>query len=203
LRRQGAFRSLALRSGHSDSRLSPWRTRSPRLRPATRRSISPGLIDISLSAYGWSGPWATRRGFDSLVQMSTGIAETGMRWRQSDRPVPLPVQALDHATGYFMAGMAIRAITRRLDEGLRTEARLSLARTAKFAHGLRRWQSIFAPFIGDIGGAFACRRTRGLGSCSASSAPGRGCRRTNGVGICRPKARLSNTCMALRSICLF
>jgi hypothetical protein len=54
-----------------------------------------------------------------------------MHWRQSDRPVPLPVQALDHATGYFMAATAIRAISRRLDEGFGTEARLSLARTAK------------------------------------------------------------------------
>jgi len=99
--------------------------------PGARRAISPGLIDVCLSAYGWSGTWATRRGFDSLVQMSTGIAETGMHWRQSDRPVPLPVQALDHATGYFMAATAIRAVTRRLDEGVGTEARLSLARTAK------------------------------------------------------------------------
>jgi len=98
---------------------------------AARHSISPGLIDVSLSAYGWSGPWATRRGFDSLVQMSAGIAETGMRWSQSDRPVPLPVQALDHATGYFMAATAIRALTRRFDDGFGTVARLSLAGTAK------------------------------------------------------------------------
>src|SRR6202035_3583629 len=68
--------------------------------PVARRSISPGLIDVSLSAYGWSGPWATRRGFDSLVQMSAGIAEAGMRWMRAERPVPLPVQALDHTTGY-------------------------------------------------------------------------------------------------------
>jgi hypothetical protein len=99
--------------------------------PAARRSISPGLIDVSLSAYGWSGPWATRRSYDSLVQMSAGIAETGMHWQQSAKPVPLPVQALDHATGYFMAATAIRAVTRRLNEGFGTEARLSLARTAK------------------------------------------------------------------------
>ena len=39
--------------------------------------------------------------------------------------------ALDHATGYFMAATAIRAVTRRLDEGVGTEARLSLARTAQ------------------------------------------------------------------------
>ncbi|WP_425450066.1 CoA transferase [Virgifigura deserti] len=96
-----------------------------------RRAISPGLIDVSLSAYGWSGPWAPRRGFDSLVQMSAGIADAGMRWRQADKPTPLPVQALDHATGYLMAATTILAVNRRLREGTGTEARLSLARTAK------------------------------------------------------------------------
>jgi crotonobetainyl-CoA:carnitine CoA-transferase CaiB-like acyl-CoA transferase len=99
---------------------------------AARRSLSPGLVDICLDAYGWSGPWATRRGFDSLVQMSSGIAETGMRWRNAERPVPLPVQALDHGTGYLIAAAAIRGVTRRLTEGRGTSARLSLARTARF-----------------------------------------------------------------------
>jgi CoA-transferase family III len=99
--------------------------------PNMRRSLSPGLIDIGLDAYGWSGPWASRRGFDSLVQMSAGIADTGMRWHKADKPVPLPVQALDHATGYLMAAVAIRGVTRRMVDGSGTEGRLSLARTAK------------------------------------------------------------------------
>jgi crotonobetainyl-CoA:carnitine CoA-transferase CaiB-like acyl-CoA transferase len=99
--------------------------------PEERRALSLGLIDVSLSAYGWSGPWANRRGFDSLVQMSAGIAEAGMHWQRTNEPVPLPAQALDHATGYFMAAVAVRAITQRLDEGFGTQARLSLARTAK------------------------------------------------------------------------
>jgi crotonobetainyl-CoA:carnitine CoA-transferase CaiB-like acyl-CoA transferase len=96
-----------------------------------RRALSPGLIDVCLDAYGWSGPWASRRGFDSLVQMSAGIADAGMRWRNADKPVPLPVQALDHATGYLMAAVAIRGVTQRQSQGNGTEARLSLARTAK------------------------------------------------------------------------
>ncbi|HKV53167.1 MAG TPA: CoA transferase [Candidatus Binataceae bacterium] len=99
--------------------------------PARRRALSPGLVDVCLDAYGWSGPWSQRRGFDSLVQMSAGIAEAGMRWRAADKPVPLPVQALDHATGYLMAATAIRGVTRRLIRGNGMEARLSLARTAK------------------------------------------------------------------------
>jgi hypothetical protein len=96
-----------------------------------RRALAPGLIDVRLDAYGWSGPWATRRGFDSLVQMSSGIADAGMRWKTADKPVPLPAQALDHATGYLTAAAAIRGLTLRLTAGHGTQARLSLARTAK------------------------------------------------------------------------
>lgn len=96
-----------------------------------RRELNPGLIDVSLNAYGWSGPWQQRRGFDSLVQMSCGIAREGMRWQQGERPVPLPVQALDHATGYLMAAAAITALDTRLRSGCGGSARLSLARTAR------------------------------------------------------------------------
>lgn len=96
-----------------------------------RQALAPGLIDVSLNAYGWSGPWHHRRGFDSLVQMSSGIAEAGRQWQKTDKPTPLPVQALDHATGYLMAASAIQALTRRLDNGHGSSARLSLARTAK------------------------------------------------------------------------
>ena len=92
---------------------------------AERQRLAPGLIDVCLNAYGWSGPWQNRRGFDSLVQMSSGIAEAGMRWKNADKPTPLPVQALDHATGYLMAAAAITLL------GRGGSARLSLARTAK------------------------------------------------------------------------
>ncbi|MBW8128878.1 MULTISPECIES: CoA transferase [Pseudomonas] len=95
------------------------------------QTLTPGLIDVSLNAYGWSGPWRNRRGFDSLVQMSSGIADAGMAWKQSDKPVPLPLQALDHATGYLMAASAIQALSERLKTGRGGSARLSLARTAK------------------------------------------------------------------------
>lgn len=94
----------------------------------------PQLVNVALDAYGWSGPWTNRRGFDSLVQMSSGIAHAGMARFGSDRfgsksPRPLPVQALDHATGYFCAAAAIDAWRDRLDGVIRS-ARLSLARTA-------------------------------------------------------------------------
>jgi crotonobetainyl-CoA:carnitine CoA-transferase CaiB-like acyl-CoA transferase len=97
----------------------------------TRRDIRPGLVDVSLNAYGWSGPWRNRRGFDSLVQMSAGIADAGMRLIGKDRPTPLPVQALDHATGYFLAAAVVRGLTQRIATGRGFEARASLARTAQ------------------------------------------------------------------------
>ncbi|WP_370677470.1 CoA transferase [Pleomorphomonas sp. PLEO] len=97
---------------------------------AERQALSHGLIDVSLNAYGWTGPWTSRRGFDSLVQMSTGIASEGMRRAAAERPVPLPVQALDHATGYLMAAAVLNALRRRRETGICHSARLSLARTA-------------------------------------------------------------------------
>lgn len=97
---------------------------------AARQRLRPGLVDVSLDAYGWSGPWRQRRGFDSLVQMSSGIAAEGMRRFGADKPRPLPVQALDHATGYIMAAAAVRGLTRRLTKGVGSRTRMSLARTA-------------------------------------------------------------------------
>lgn len=89
----------------------------------------PQLVNVALNAYGWDGPWANRRGFDSLVQMSCGIAFAGMAHFGTAKPTPLPVQALDHATGYLCAAAAIDAWRERLGGSVRT-ARLSLARTA-------------------------------------------------------------------------
>lgn len=77
------------------------------LDPDALAAQRPDLVVVSLSAWGEHGPWAGRRGFDSIVQAATGIA-----WRcgTPDRPGALPVQALDHATGYRMAGAALRLL---------------------------------------------------------------------------------------------
>lgn len=91
---------------------------------------APSAIVVTLNAYGWQGPWSGRRGFDSLVQMSSGIAAEGQRLLGADRPVPLPVQALDHATGYLMAAAVLRALRILNQTGEVMSARLSLARTA-------------------------------------------------------------------------
>ena len=97
-----------------------------------RAKIRPGLIDVSLDAYGWSGPWANRRGFDSLVQMSCGIAAAGMACAGAERPVPLPVQALDHGAGYLLAAAAVRGLTVRHTQATGSRWRTSLARVGGF-----------------------------------------------------------------------
>ncbi|EON11708.1 CAIB/BAIF family CoA transferase [Pandoraea sp. SD6-2] len=96
-----------------------------------RRELNPMLIDVSLDAYGWQGPWQARRGFDSLVQMSTGIADAGMRVTGMPRPVPLPGQGIDYATGYLMAAAAVHALALRQTQHVGSTVRASLARTAR------------------------------------------------------------------------
>jgi hypothetical protein len=102
---------------------------------AELRARHPALVVATLDAHGWSGPWAARRGFDSLVQMSSGIAARGQEVYGSERPHPLPAQALDHATGFLLAAGVCRALTARLD-GTATTVRTSLARTAALLSSL-------------------------------------------------------------------
>ncbi|RNI23321.1 hypothetical protein EFY87_07655 [Flexivirga caeni] len=93
---------------------------------ASLLSDHPHLVVVELSAWGDTGPWGGQRGFDSIVQAVSGIATTYAD--ASGAPGALPVQALDHATGYLMATTAMRLLARRPHEG-GASARLALART--------------------------------------------------------------------------
>jgi crotonobetainyl-CoA:carnitine CoA-transferase CaiB-like acyl-CoA transferase len=88
-----------------------------------------GLVTVQLCAFDWTGPWAGRRGFDSIVQSTTGIVEAGRAASGSDEPTPLPVQALDYATGYLAAFAASRLIAHQAEVGGTWLARVSLLRT--------------------------------------------------------------------------
>jgi hypothetical protein len=100
------------------------------------RADYPQLVVTQHNAYGFNGPWAQRRGFDSLVQMSCGIAARGQAVYGADGPHPLPAQALDHATGYLIAAATCRALSEYLERGRLTHSRLSLAATAEALMGL-------------------------------------------------------------------
>jgi len=117
--RPGALSGL----GYSAARLAALRT---------------GLVVGRLSAYGPAGPWALRRGFDSLVQMVSGIADEGRRAARAEHPVPLPCQALDHASGYLLALGVLVGLRRRQLEGGSWRIAVSLARTARWLDDLGR-----------------------------------------------------------------
>ncbi|GAA4213893.1 CoA transferase [Microbispora amethystogenes] len=103
--------------------------------PDDLAALRPGVVRVDVSAYGSRGPWASRRGFDSLVQMASGIAhENG----DGQRPAPLPAQALDHGTGYLAAFGAVAALIRRAAEGGSWHVEVSLARTAAWLDDLGR-----------------------------------------------------------------
>ena len=105
----------------------------------------PGIVCVSLSAYGRKGPWSGRRGFDSLVQIATGIADAGSRAAGVDGPKPLPCQALDHGSGFLCAFGAIMGLVKRCEEGGSWHVRLSLAQTGRWIEGLGRIDALGYP----------------------------------------------------------
>jgi crotonobetainyl-CoA:carnitine CoA-transferase CaiB-like acyl-CoA transferase len=125
--------------------------------PLQAASVRPGIIYVSLCAYGHEGPWADRRGFDSLVQNASGLNDEeayafGAREPQAE-PRPLPAQVLDHGTGYLLAFAAMAALKRRMEEGGSWHVRLSLAQTGCWLRQLGRIDGIACPDPGldDVG----------------------------------------------------
>ena len=98
------------------------------LAPEDLLARRPELVVVRLDAWGWTGPWAGRRGFDSIVQAASGIA---VACGTDDRPGALPAQALDHATGYLAAASALLGLAERPARG-GSIRELALARTAEW-----------------------------------------------------------------------
>ncbi|HIL95735.1 MAG TPA: CoA transferase, partial [Pseudomonadales bacterium] len=90
----------------------------------------PGLVYVSLSAYGHRGPWSSRRGFDSLVQTATGFNHAEAAAFGAAGPKAMPVQILDYASGFLMAFAAQVALLKRAEQGGSWHVRISLAQTA-------------------------------------------------------------------------
>jgi crotonobetainyl-CoA:carnitine CoA-transferase CaiB-like acyl-CoA transferase len=97
------------------------------LAPQALAERHPGLVVVSLSAWGSRGPWGGRRGFDSIVQAACGIAVAESP--DGERPGALPCQLLDHGTGYLCAAAALRALATQAARGGTLFRELSLART--------------------------------------------------------------------------
>lgn len=110
------------------------------LNPRELLGSYPGLVVATLDSWGSAGPWSGLRGFDSIVQAACGIAHVYGKENHDgeSRPGALPVQALDHATGYGVAAAAIHLLGRRREAGTGGAAHLSLARTAEELFSLGR-----------------------------------------------------------------
>ncbi len=102
----------------------------------TPDAMEPGSVGVQLSAFDWVGLWAGRRGFDSIVQSTTGIVVAGQEAAGADGPTPLPVQALDFCTGFLAAFAASRLVAHQAEYGGTWLARLSLLRTRNWLVGL-------------------------------------------------------------------
>ncbi|MFD7772125.1 CoA transferase [Streptomyces sp. NPDC059787] len=98
------------------------------LTPRALAERRPGVVVAQLSAWGAYGPWGDRRGFDSLVQVATGVA--AVEGSSTGRPGVLPAQALDHGTGYLLAAGVLRALSEQAEGGGSRVVRVALARTA-------------------------------------------------------------------------
>ncbi|MGI5129153.1 CoA transferase [Pseudonocardia sp. CA-107938] len=123
------------------------------LAPEALAQRFPGLVVVTLSAWGHRGPWGARRGFDSLVQAACGIAvDEG----SADAPGTLPCQLLDHATGYLVAAAALLCLRRQRATGGTPHVRFALAGTAAWLQSLPRGEPGHvedvdpAPYLVDV-----------------------------------------------------
>ncbi len=104
------------------------------LSPEELAALRPGLVYVSLCAFGHEGPWASRRGFDTVVQTVSGITSRQAEVVPASTPGPqfYPVSAIDYCTGYLMAFGAMVALGRRAREGGSWMVRISLAQVGKW-----------------------------------------------------------------------
>ncbi len=97
--------------------------------PEALAELRPGIVCASLSAWGTTGPWRERRGFDSIVQAVSGIAQAN---GEGAKPRLLPVSAIDYVSGYLMAFGVCVALARRARVGGSWLVRVALARVGKW-----------------------------------------------------------------------
>ncbi len=104
------------------------------LSPEALAQLRPGIVYVSLSAFGHVGPWARRRGFDTVVQTVSGITMRQEELFPGDEPGPqfYPASAIDYLSGYLMAFGALVALARRWREGGSWLVRVSLAQTGRW-----------------------------------------------------------------------
>src|SRR3981081_2539340 len=124
------------------------------LSPEELAAIRPGLVSVSLCAFSHAGPWASRRGFDTVVQTVSGMTIRQAESIPGKTPEPqfYPGSAIDYCTGYLMAFGAMVALARRTREGGSWLVRISLAQVGKW---IRDLGEVPAAALGEIPAEFA------------------------------------------------
>ncbi len=104
------------------------------LSPEALAELRPGIVFVSLCAFSHVGPWASRRGFDTVVQTVSGITNRQGELFPGATPGPqfYPVSAIDYLTGYLMAFGAMVALARRTHTGGSWLVRISLAQVGRW-----------------------------------------------------------------------
>lgn len=97
--------------------------------PEALAEIRPGIVYVTLSAWGHDGPWRLRRGYDTVVQSATGWGQAN---GDANGPKLMPVSAIDYVSGNLLAFGAMVALYRRATEGGSWLVRTSLAQTGKW-----------------------------------------------------------------------
>jgi crotonobetainyl-CoA:carnitine CoA-transferase CaiB-like acyl-CoA transferase len=115
------------------------------LDPQSAARLRPGIVYASLSAYGRSGPWADRRGFDSLVQTVCGINWAEGQAFGSDGLRALPLQILDYSAGFLLAFGIQTALYRQATVGGSWHVQVSLARVAQWLQSMGQRAVAAAP----------------------------------------------------------
>lgn len=102
--------------------------------PEALAALRPGIVCVSLCAFSHVGPWASRRGFDTVIQAVSGITHRQGELFPGKEPGPqfYPVSAIDYLTGYLMATGAMVALKRRALEGGSWLVRISLAQVGRW-----------------------------------------------------------------------
>ncbi len=154
------------------------------LSPDELAAIRPGLVYVSLSAFGHAGPWASRRGFDTVVQTVSGITMRQAECVPGKTPGPqfYPVSAIDYCTGYLMAFGAMVALARRTREGGSWLVRISLAQVGKWIVDLGE---VPAAALSDVPAEFTAGELKNW-STTSETPSGR-------LGHLKPVVQLSET----------
>ncbi len=109
------------------------------LSPTELARRRPGLIYVSVSCYGYDGPWANRAGYDPLGQVCSGLAAGE---GSLDAPIMASTFTLNDYLGAYLAAAGTNsALLKRAREGGSWHVKVSLAGASTWVQMLGQMQA--------------------------------------------------------------